>query len=122
MSYRQILQVDKHLIHRAQQFRWLDRVEPKHLDGPTLYAKHKVCSSCFKLQLEVEKLLDLEIEFASRLGVPTDYIKRYNNFSIVDLKGKRDNVPKISNINKFHQNPLDLKMPESNLQELLSPE
>lgn len=71
-------------------------MEPKHLDGAILYSKHKVCISCFKLQLEIEKLVELEIEFANKLGVPTDYIKKYNNFSIVDLKGRKDNVPKQS--------------------------
>ena len=107
--------MDKHLLHRSHEFEWFERTEPKHMDAPTLYSKHQVCNSCFRLQLEVEKLLDLEIEFANKLGVPIDYIKRYNNFSIVDLKGKYANVPKSSKVNAFKDNKNIPKIAEGKL-------
>jgi hypothetical protein len=109
-----VFQLDRHLLHRSLKLPWLThRAEPKHLDAPSLYAKHRVCTSCHRLQQEIEKLLELEFQFARHLGIPTDEIVRYNHLSYADLRGRYANVPKASKVNKFLNNPGPLEMPES---------
>ncbi len=68
----------------------------------------------FKLYVETEKLIDLEFAFAKKVGIPVSEDTKYNLVSFIDLKGKFDNVPKLSAMNKFMNNPLGLKMPDSN--------
>lgn len=62
----------------------------------------------YKLYVETEKLIDLEFQFAKKVGIPVSEDTKYNLVSFIDLKGKYDNVPKLSATNKFFNNPQNL--------------
>lgn len=49
LTYKMILQTDRHLIHRGldKDLPWLDRSYLNHLDSANLYQNFKVCDSCY---------------------------------------------------------------------------
>jgi hypothetical protein len=64
LTYKMIIQMDKHFYHRGKDYDWLDRSEFKYLDLSNLYLTHYVCKICYKLYQEMKELVDTYEEFS----------------------------------------------------------
>ncbi|KAL4477278.1 hypothetical protein ABPG73_003404 [Tetrahymena malaccensis] len=115
LTLKMILQTDKHLQNRGKQYEWLNRTDLKHIDTPMLYQEHKVCSSCFKLYIEIDKLITAEFNFAKIIGIPVTEDTKINLTSATQLNGFYGtfNNPNQSKINNFIDNPGDKQMPQN---------
>lgn len=71
LTLMMILQCDQHLIKIGKSFPWLERCYKQHVSSVNLYVEHKVCESCFKLYIEVEKLIELDKKMSKIVGVST---------------------------------------------------
>ena len=57
LTLMMILQCDQHLIRMGKTFPWLERSYKHHVNSVNLYVEHKVCDSCYKLYIEIQKLV-----------------------------------------------------------------
>ena len=69
LTLMMILQCDQHLIRLGKSFPWLDRSFKYHVSSVNLYVEHQVCDSCFKLYVEVQKIVELDQKMAVMCGV-----------------------------------------------------
>jgi hypothetical protein len=86
LTYKMIIQMDKHFYHRGKDYDWLDRSEFKYLDLSNLYLTHYVCTTCYKLYQEMKELVDTYEEFSKYIGVQMALDKSGELVSITSLK------------------------------------
>lgn len=55
---------DRHLMLRGKNYEWLFRSDIKDIDPSLLYLEHRVCKLCYRLYKEVERIMNLELNFA----------------------------------------------------------
>ena len=68
---------------QEKSFKWLARTSTiLNLDTPLLYQEHKVCAVCYKLYTETEKLIEIEYQIASKLGIPASIETKFNLVNI----------------------------------------
>ncbi|KRX09079.1 hypothetical protein PPERSA_01966 [Pseudocohnilembus persalinus] len=84
MTLKMIIQTDRHLLHRSKggQYQWLERSDLNSIDLGILYQYHKVCVLCYKIYTEVEKLINIEYEFAQKLGIPCSTDTKYKMLNL----------------------------------------
>jgi hypothetical protein len=86
LTYKMIIQMDRHFYHRGKDYDWLDRSEFKYLDLSNLYLTHYVCKICYKLYQEMKELVDTYEEFSKYIGVQMALDKSGELVSITSLK------------------------------------
>lgn len=104
-----ILQCDQHLIRLGKSFPWLERCYKQHVNSVNLYVEHKVCDSCYKLYVEIQKLVDLELKMAKRIGVSVKTDNR-NVVSITAVPAFKGQSPQFGS--RFQKVKYDTDMPK----------
>ena len=71
---------------QEKSYKWLARTSNMlgmlNLDTQLLYQEHKVCAVCYKLYTETEKLIEIEYQIASKLGIPASIETKFNLVNI----------------------------------------
>ena len=77
MTLKMIMLLDRHLMLRGKTCAWLQRSDLKQIDPSLLYLEHRVCNMCYRLYKEAEKLMEVELLLAQRVGLPSTETTRY---------------------------------------------